>query len=321
MSKLIATHSGTFHADDVFGVTVLAIVFAEHRIIRSRQPEQLAPADFLVDVGGVWDAAKGRFDHHQRGFDGARTRTGDDGGEVRAEGYASAGLVWREWGPDCVQAVARTQGHAVDAATAQRIAADIDDSLVRYLDLVDTGAADVAPGAFGLSSQVAILNSTWLEEHALDGDALAALQLQRFHEAMALVRRGLERLVLRGIGQELAAAKVRAAERHLDGRVLLLAEGGMPWTRIVVEEMPEVLFVVYPEMGGGQYQIRAVPAEVRSFRNRHDLPAAWAGRLEHELASITGVPDAVFCHSNRFIAGARSLPGALAMARLALAPA
>jgi uncharacterized UPF0160 family protein len=38
-----------------------------------------------------------------------------------------------------------------------------------------------------------------------------------------------------------------------------------------------------------------------------------------ELAAVTGVPDAVFCHNARFIAAAVSFEGALTMARQALA--
>jgi uncharacterized UPF0160 family protein len=319
MTRLIATHSGTFHADDVFGVAVLAALFPDHGIIRSRHPDEIDRADFVVDVGGVWDSARGRFDHHQRGFEGARVRPGSDGEPERAEGYASAGLVWREFGGAYVRQAARSLGRPVDAGTATAIAADIDGSLVRYLDLVDNGAADVAPGLFGLSSQISVLNSTWLEEQGLDAAAVEQLQLDRFREAMSLMDRALRRIVLRAVGQMEAAETVRRAERLLDGRVLLLAEGGMPWTRIVVEEMPDVLFVVYPESGREKYQIRTVPVAERSFASRRDLPAAWAGLVDEQLAAVSGVPDAVFCHRNLFIGGARSLDGALQMAAIALA--
>ncbi|MGV3570437.1 MAG: MYG1 family protein [Ramlibacter sp.] len=318
MTHLIATHDGTFHADDVFGVAVLAAVFPDHELIRTRDADRLAGADSVVDVGGTWDAASGRFDHHQRGFTGARTRLDDHGQAVPAEAYAGAGLVWAEHGRACVRQMARSLGHAVDDALAARIAADIDATLVRYIDLVDNGVADVAPGLFGLSSQLSLLNTSWLEERALAADALAALQLERFREAMALVTRALERFVLRAIGQSLAADDVRRAERPLQGRVLLLREGGMPWTRVVVDEMPEVLLVVYPESSRAQYQLRTVPAATGSFASRMDLPAAWAGLRDEQLAAVTGVPDAVFCHMNLFIAGARSLEGALRLAALAL---
>ncbi|MBJ7444410.1 MAG: MYG1 family protein [Sphingobium sp.] len=54
-------------------------VFPSHRLLRTRKQELIDTADFVVDVGGVWDAAKGRFDHHQRGFDGARPASEVDG--------------------------------------------------------------------------------------------------------------------------------------------------------------------------------------------------------------------------------------------------
>lgn len=318
MPRLIATHSGTFHADDVFGVAVLAAVFPGSEIVRTRDPDALARADFTVDVGGVWDPARGRFDHHQREFDGARLGAGPDGSTTRAEGYASAGLVWREYGCEYVRQAAQAQQLQLDEATAARIAADIDAALVRHIDLVDLGAAEVAPGVFGLSSQLSLLNGTWLEEQRLGPAAMAQRQLEGFREAMATVRRLLDRLVLRAAGQLLAADQVRAAERRLDGRVLLLADGGMPWTRVVVAEMPQVVLAVAPAAERDRWQIRTVPLADGSFANRMDLPAAWAGLRDDQLAAVTGVADAVFCHRNRFIAVARSLAGALRLAELAL---
>lgn len=312
MTTRIVTHSGSFHADDVFGVAVLAALHPDHAIVRTREADAIAQGDFAVDVGGEWDAARGRFDHHQRGFDGARPG---------AEGYASAGLVWREYGKAYVEHVARGMQATLDPSVHVRIAADIDASLVRYLDLVDTGAAMVAPGAFGVSTQMAVLNSTWLEEQGLDGEGKARLQLERFREAMATMERFLHRLVQRRVGQELAADRVRGAERVLDGRVLFLAEGGMPWTSVVVAEMPQVLLVLYAESdaSGQRHVLRTVPVEAGSFDARMDLPAEWAGLRDEELAAATGVPDALFCHTNLFIAVARSHAGALRLAELALA--
>jgi uncharacterized UPF0160 family protein len=313
VTKRILTHSGSFHADDVFGVAVLAALHPDHSIARTRDMAAIAQADFAVDVGGEWDPARGRFDHHQRGFDGAR-----DGG---GEGYASAGLVWREFGVAYVRHVAAGMGASLDLAATTRIAEDLDTSLVRYLDMVDTGAAMVAPGAFGVSSLVAALNSTWFEEQGLSTEAQGALQLERFQEGVALMQRYLQRLVLRRVGQELAADRVRAAPRLLGGRVLHLAEGGMPWTRVVLDEMPEVLFVLYPERddSGERHVLRTVPVKADSFDARRDLPVAWAGLRDAQLAAVSGVPDALFCHTNVFIAVARSFEGALRLAELALA--
>lgn len=316
----IATHSGTFHADDVFGVGILMGVFPSHTLIRTRKQDLIDAADFAVDVGGSWDAATGRFDHHQRGFNGARpAHQADDGTTVPGVGYASAGLVWSAFGTAYVKAWAANAGQALDDAAVAEIVRSIDHSLVQYLDIVDTGQGDVSPGIFGLSSLIAQLNTHWLEEQGLDLAAKAALLETRFREAIAITRKFLDHAISKKVAQLRAMDTVRNAPRLLGGRVLHLQEGGMPWTHVVVHEMPEVMFVIYPDSDGNQYQIKTVPVEAGSFTARMDLPEAWAGLRDAELAAVSGVADSVFCHLNLFIGGARSFEGAVKLAELALA--
>ena len=57
-------------------------------------------------------------------------------------------------------------GHTLAEEKIAQVVQDVDASLVRYLDLVDTGAQVVSPGVAGLSSQLALLNGTWLEARA-----------------------------------------------------------------------------------------------------------------------------------------------------------
>ncbi|NDG40044.1 MAG: MYG1 family protein [Betaproteobacteria bacterium] len=317
--KTIATHSGSFHADDVFGVGVLMGVYPAHTLVRSRQDELIDAADFAVDVGGIWDIERGRFDHHQRGFDGARPARRVDGNDAHGVGYASAGLVWSVHGTAYVQALAGSVGVPLDPNAVAETVRSIDASLVQYLDIVDTGQGSVAPGIFGLSALIAQLNTNWMEEHGLTSLAKAQLQESRFLEAIAITRKFLDRAIIKKISQFRSHDIVRRAQRLLDGRVLYLQEGGMPWTHVVVAEMPEVMFVIYPDSEGEQYQVKTVPVEIGSFLARLDLPKAWAGLRNQELAAVTGVQDSVFCHSNLFIGGARSMEGALRLAELALA--
>ena len=315
----IATHSGSFHADDVFGVGILMGVFPSHTLVRTRKQELVDAADFAVDVGGSWDAATGRFDHHQRGFDGARPAQQIDGQTVAGVGYASAGLLWSAFGSSYVSAWSKAHGHSLSTEAIEEVVRSIDHSLVQYLDIVDTGKGDVSPGIFGLSSLVAQLNTHWLEEQGMDGAAKAQLQETRFREAIAITRKFLDHAISKKVAQIRAMDTVRSAPRLLGGRVLHLAEGGMPWTHVVLHEMPEVVLVIYPDSDGDQYQIKTVPVEAGSFTAKLDLPRSWAGLRDKELAAVTGVADSVFCHLNVFIAGARSFEGAVQMAALALA--
>jgi len=318
--KTIATHNGSFHADDVFGVGILMGVFPSHTLVRTRNHERIEAADFAVDVGGIWDTETGRFDHHQRGFNGARPTRVVDGQEVAGVGYASAGLVWSAYGSAYVTALAAGRGVELDAQDVAEVVRSIDLSLVQYLDIVDTGQGDVAPGIFGLSALVAQLNTNWMEEQGLDGDAKAQLQEDGFRDAIGITGRFLDRAIVKKISQIRSRDIVRQAPKLLGGKVLHLQQGGMPWTGVVVDEMPEVLFVIYPDSDGSQYQIKTVPVEPGSFDTRRDLPKSWAGLRDAELAAATGVPDSVFCHLNLFIGGAKSLEGAVRLAELALLP-
>jgi uncharacterized UPF0160 family protein len=111
---------------------------------------------------------------------------------------------------------------------------------------------------------------------------------------------------------------VRQSEVLEGGRLLLLKNSALPWAGVVRKEMPKVLFVVSHNLSEQRYMLHTVPANPDTFEARADLPAAWAGLRDAELAAVTGVPDAGFCHNGRFIAAAKTYEGALAMARLAL---
>jgi uncharacterized UPF0160 family protein len=309
---IITTHSGKFHADDVWAVAVLNIVFPGCALVRTRDQKRIDAADFAVDVGGVWDPKAGRFDHHQKGFSGAR-----QSGVV----YASAGLVWKEYGARCVALLAQTYAdHTLTPRDAQDLAYAIDSDLVQYLDMSDTGAARNAPGSYGLSAVISGFNPNWIdEERAGSVAAMDDVRQRQFRRAMEFITDVLVNQVKYRVGSMLAAEQVRQAERLEDGRLLLLKNGALPWASVVRNEMPKVLFVISHDRTEQRYMLHTVPAAADTFEARKDLPAAWAGLRNAELAAVTGVPDAVFCHNGLFIAAAVSLDSALTMARQALA--
>lgn len=309
---IIATHSGKFHADDVWGVAVLDIVFPGAELIRTRDPAKIRDADFAVDVGGIWDPETGRFDHHQKGFDGAR-----QSGVV----YASAGLVWKEYGARCVARLAETHtGYALSEKQAQEIAYAIDGDLVQYLDMSDNGAAKNAPGGYGLSAVISGFNPNWMdEEQAGSTDAAEEFRMKQFLRAMEFIKDIVVNGVKYRVGALLALEQVRQSELLEGGKVLMLKNAALPWAAVVRNEMPNVLFVVSHNIAEQRYMLHTVPATADTFEARKDLPAAWAGLQGAELAAVTGVLDAGFCHNKRFIASASSFDGALEMARQALA--
>ena len=308
---VVVTHSGKFHADDAWAVAVLNILYPDCEIVRTRDPATIEAADFAIDVGGIWDPATGRFDHHQKGFSGARQS---------GVPYASAGLVWREYGARCVATLAREHtGQQLGEDTAQQLAYAIDADIVQYLDLSDVGAAKNAPGGYGLSAVVSGYNPNWMDEQRMGyGEATEAYRLAQFRKAMALLTDIMVNSVKYRVGALLALEQVRGSEAMEDGRVLFLKNGALPWSAVVRKEMPKVLFVISHSIAEQRYMIHTVPVSAESFDARADLPEPWAGLRDADLAAVTGVPDATFCHNGRFIAAAKSFEGIRELARQAL---
>ena len=291
---LIATHDGSFHADEVFAIAALGLLGDPIEVLRTRDRETLARADLRVDVGFRYDPASGDFDHHQREFDG-----------MRANGirYASFGLIWREFG-------ARVCDGDQDVADA------VDASLVQGVDANDTGqqlTETLIDGVYPLTVNGVVggFNATWDETLAPEQERL------RFDEAVDLARGILAREVL-------SAAAGRRSERLVQEAIAAATDPRLvelpvnaPWKQVLVPLAPDALYIIYPKRQG--YGLEAVPRELGSFENRRDLPSAWAGREGDDLVAVTGVPDALFCHAKRFLVVAGSHEGIEQLARLALA--
>ena len=87
------THPGPYHADDVVAGAILRLRHGESfPIRRSENPDVIAAADIVFDVGGEWDPRRGRFDHHQ----------GPTESHPCGTPYASAGLLWARYGLEIV---------------------------------------------------------------------------------------------------------------------------------------------------------------------------------------------------------------------------
>ena len=292
---LIATHDGSFHADEVFAIAALMLLGEPVQVLRTRDRDRLAGADLRVDVGFRYDPSTGDFDHHQREFDG-----------VRANGirYASFGLIWWEFGV-----------RACD--DDPEVAEAVDASLVQGVDANDTGqqvTESLVDGVHPLTVNGVVggFNGRWDETLTPEQERL------RFDEAVDLARGILAREVLSAAsGRRSARIVQEAIAAAIDPRLIQLPVNA-PWKQVLVPAAPDALYIVYPKRQG--FGLEAVPRELGSFENRRDLPEAWGGREGPDLVAVTGVPDALFCHAKRFLVVASSHEGIEQLARLALAP-
>ncbi|RNF50935.1 MYG1 family protein [Marinomonas hwangdonensis] len=286
-TQVIATHNANFHADDVFAVAALKSIFPSIELVRTRDLEIITKADIVVDVGGIYDADKGRFDHHQKG--GAGTRE-------NGIPFSSFGLIWQKYGLEI-------------CAGNQEVANSLDKNLVSTIDAIDCGHVEGVQTGISLSQTISMFNPTWQEE----GDFDAC-----FDEAVAFASRILTRFIAAASGGVNAKTIVaNAIEEAEDPRVIVL-EQYTPWKTTVLRLSQDALFMVYPSQTG-QWRIQTVPVELGSFEDRKKLPAPWAGLSDKELQDVTGLNDAMFCHNGLFIAGCESFENTMKMAEMALA--
>jgi uncharacterized UPF0160 family protein len=284
--KTIATHNGNFHADDVFSIAALKSIFPSFKLIRTRDLELIAGADIVIDVGGEYDSATDRFDHHQRGGAGEREN---------GIPYSSFGLIWQKYGLEICQG-------------NQDVANAVDAGLVSTIDAIDCGHVEGVSQGISLSQTIGMFNPTWQE----DGDFDTC-----FDEAVDFASRVLTRFIASANGGINAKAIVaRAIDNAQDPRVIVL-EKYTPWKRTVHALSEEALYIIYPSQTG-QWRIQTVPVEPGSFEDRKSLPKQWAGLSDKELKEVTGIDDAMFCHNGLFIAGAESFESTMKMASIAL---
>jgi uncharacterized UPF0160 family protein len=284
--KTIATHNGNFHADDVFSIAALKTIFPSFTLIRTRDLELISKADVVIDVGGEYDPATDRFDHHQRGGAGEREN---------GIPYSSFGLVWQKYGLEI-------------CGGNQDIANSVDSGLVSTIDAIDCGYVKGVSEGISLSQTISMFNPTWQEESHFD---------TCFDEAVEFASRVLTRFIASatgGISAKVIVAK--AIEDAEDPRVIVL-EQYTPWKRTVHALSEDALYMVYPS-NSGDWRIQTVPVEPGSFEDRRSLPKAWAGLSDKALQEVTKIDDAMFCHNGLFIAGAASFESTMKMAAMAL---
>lgn len=288
-----ATHSGSFHADDVLAAAALRLANPSLTILRTRDPEQLDTADILFDVGRVFDPAACRFDHHQREYQ-----------EARENGipFSSFGLIWRELG--------------VPLCGSEAVAARVDRWLVQGVDALDCGVTlskEIPPvTVMSISSAIGGFNPGWQD------DTSPEARSQDFERAVTWAEAVLRNTIREATGLEAARAVVQQGVLQEAGRLLVLDQD-VPWKEVVLgsPEYGQVLYVIAPDTQA-KWHVHTVPDSPGSFGNRKSLPTAWAGLEGEALDDAVGIKGCIFCHRGRFVAGHRTKEGAMEMARQAL---
>jgi uncharacterized UPF0160 family protein len=267
IKRSVGTHDGSFHADEVTACALLLVfdMVDRDKIVRSRDLRVLEECEYVCDVGGVYDPALKRFDHHQSEY------TGD---------LSSAGMIWLYM---------KEQG-IVDVPTYDFF----NRSLIWGIDAHDNGRMTPEVGICTFSNVV----SNFIPPMY---DAPDQEQTKAFFEAVDFTVGHLSRLLERF--RYIQSAREKVAESMKKKEKYLLFEEAMPWMECFFElggEMHPALFVVMPS--GGHWKLRGIPPTMEErMKVRMPLPQEWAGLLDEDLKRVSGISGAIFCHKGRFI--------------------
>ena len=274
------THSGKFHADDVFSAALLLYLNPEITIIRGNT----VPDDYK---GLVFDIGRGQYDHHQKDS------------RVRENGvpYAAFGLLWAALGAEIL---------------GEELAEKFDESFVQPLDNNDnTGEKNE------LATLIGNFNPGWDSKGSNDQAFFQAVSVAGMILENKFERyRGNERADKRV--EEVLEEHQRAlktGDTPAENTNILVLPEFIPCQKRLSET--SIAFVIFPSNRGG-YCIQPQKKEY-SMNYKCSFPSQWLGLEGEELIAVTGLESAVFCHKGGFLMTCGTLEDSLRACRSSLA--
>lgn len=286
----VLTHGGVFHADEVLATVILSKVLEDITVLRTfKVPEGLSDDVIVYDIGF------GRFDHHQKGGNGAREN---------GVPYASVGLIWKEYGHQIVE----------NTANPELVWELIDRDLIQGVDATDNGAMPKPESELSnmsFSNIISGFNPTWDSNEDSDEAFIKAVEF-----AETVFENTLKNATAKAKAQKIVEEAIEKSQEHI-----MVLEQFVPWQEFVFSsenaKASEVQFVVFPSNRGG-YNWQCVPDMLGGFGQRKTVPSEWRGLSGENLQKVTGVPTANFCHAAGFLGSAETFEDAYALAKLAV---
>ena len=316
---LIATHDGTFHADEATACAVITYLYDNTSIIRTRDVELMETADLIIDVSLKNDER--HYDHHSKDFTLARPNG------IR---YATAGLMWRKFGHEFLKKVAaRELNFKPSSAVFEAAFARIDKEIMEMIDLNDNGqltsyVSDIAD-AFTEGEKELRDRLTEFYQCSPDIPYIVAMQNlpsnkgesqdRAFNATVKMLRLILVPCAINALTTESGIEKVLAV---YDGGKLLIMQERLPWTQAVLchaDRFKNCVLAVYPDRNL-RWRVQSLPvSKALRFSNRCSAPALWRGLEGTKLSQVSGVQNCSFVHRSGFTGGAETYDDTMKMAK------
>ena len=329
---IIGTHNGIFHTDEIVAIAILCLLYGWHKkiiIVRSRNLDILSECDISVDIGG------GKYDHHMPGFS-LKRKNGIT--------YASAGLVWKDYGKHLVQLYMNEI--KLSQSYCEEIVEFIDNTVIQFVDAEDNGIDLSSSHCMSFISDFlpvpTYFNNTpdFEEQFRKALDATITILEHKIRKAInknkndscfklvsasiAIVKHKAIKMIAKPYAKKLIKNRLMD-DRYFSNNILEIPIQTLPWKKVICKINKKlsksntecINFVIYPYPAGGWAAECVPPSLKKKFDKRVPFPKEWAGQTE-DLAKISGIAKATFCHNNCFFVRAQSKSVIIAMCRLAM---
>ncbi len=296
---MICTHDGGWQTDEVTASAILYLYLRKEfegesiEFYRTRNEGDWPHADYLVDIGGVYDHERKRYDHHQPRGAGFRNN---------GVPYASAGLVWLHYGPILTGSVPVAE--MVDRRIIQHI-----DAIDNHFPLYDMNVWE--SGVYGIADILAIFHKDKHNEHSDESFKKAVMFMVAVlsHEISSHQEMEANRQILH-------ATIKKAYEITPDKRILVFSDIGNWRSNISPRQYPEPLLIVSPR--GNSWTVETILLDKEMRKVRMPMPEKWGGLRGDDFVRESGVRGVIFCHSNLYMAKTKNRFAALELARTAI---
>lgn len=281
------THSGVFHADDVFATAFLDLYFTNISVIRLDSVPLNVDNDVII-----YDIGKGKFDHHQK-----EARIRDNGIK-----YSSFGLLFEEYGLSFLE--------RLKIENKEEVYDYLVKDFILSIDAIDNGEFPSVTANYKVktvSDIIKLYNPSYGSNDTSNENFVKAVN----------VAESIFSFELKNVcGKVKASKKVKELLKNNNTDILLLDEY-LPYEEVILTGNYNTKLVIYPSNRGG-YCVKTVPISLEDKNSRVYFPLKWAGLVNEDLEKTSGIKDITFCHVNRFLVATKSLEAALKVASVTM---
>lgn len=327
--KQVAVHDGFMHADEVFSIAALKVLFNVD-IVRTRDKKLINLADIVLDVDDEYDHDKLKYDHHNPNFNVRHPVPKS----IFPYGpkLAAFGLIWLHYGTEVCARVWNNKYRDLSSLTETTIneaAQYVDRTLVTNIDMNDNGEQNLftsysnyfIPGT--VSKTIALFNPLYRDDNSDEE------MMKRFTQAVELASLILRNHILSAISSITASDYVKECLATVGEKDhYLLLEKPVPYTyyfnkvsqdypcigAVIMQVAPRkwnITFVKFnPNKDKQYYSLYLNNRNARTYRI--ELPRDVLGKRDEVLSGVCGIPDMIFCHTAGFLAVAATKEAAIA---------